>query len=368
MRPGSERGNAVTELWPGVRVGIGLVTAEVPPGSGRAPADEYSDTLRIAERAEQLGFDSLWTSEHHGVSDGYLPSQLVLLSAVAAVTARMRLGTGVLVAPVHDPLRLAEDAAVLDQLSRGRLTLGLALGWRAEEFRMFGVPARERVARLTDAVHILRRAFTGERFSYHGSVHACDDVLITPRPYQRGGPRILLGGSSQAAVRRAGLLGDGFIRSRRDGNAELGTDVKTALAGASEAGRSAGEYELVLLQNVGLVDRHAPDRTEGISASLAYQLGVYAALHSGDDTPGHGFRPRAVTPETVAASALWGTPRHVAAELAALVVAARPARRCELVLRLSYPGMDLPGSFRLLELFSGDVLPRLSETLMNQER
>jgi alkanesulfonate monooxygenase SsuD/methylene tetrahydromethanopterin reductase-like flavin-dependent oxidoreductase (luciferase family) len=257
---------------------------------------------------------------------------------------------------------------VLDQLSRGRLTLGLGLGWRAEEFRMFGVPARERVARLTDAVHILRGAFTGERFSYHGSVHACDDVLITPRPYQPGGPSILLGGSSQAAVRRAGLLGDGFIRSRRDGNAELGTDVKTALAGASEAGRSADEYELILLQNVGLVDRHAPDRTEGISASLAYQLGVYAALHAGDDTPGHGFRPRAVTPDTVAASALWGTPWHVAAELAALVVAARPARRCELVLRLSYPGMDLPVSLRLLELFSGDVLPRLSETLMNQER
>src|SRR3982074_754904 len=76
---------------PRVRIGIGLVTAEVPPNSQRTPADEYSGTLRIAERAEQLGFDSLWTSEHHGVSDGYLPSQLVLLSAVAAVTDRMRL-------------------------------------------------------------------------------------------------------------------------------------------------------------------------------------------------------------------------------------------------------------------------------------
>src|SRR5580692_13031761 len=108
----------MTGTWPAVRVGIGLVTAEVPPGSGRAPADEYSGTLRIAERAEELGFDSLWTSEHHGVSDGYLPSQLVLLSAVAAVTGRLRLGTGILVAPVYDPLRLAEDAAVLDQVSR----------------------------------------------------------------------------------------------------------------------------------------------------------------------------------------------------------------------------------------------------------
>jgi probable F420-dependent oxidoreductase len=342
-----------------VRVGIGLVTAEVPPDSRRSPADEYADTLRIAERAERLGFDSLWTSEHHGVSDGYLPSQLVLLSAVAAVTERMRLGTGVLVAPAHDPLRLAEDAAVLDQLSRGRLSLGLGLGWRAEEYRMFGVPGRERVARLTDTVHILREAFTGERFSYRGSAHACDDVLITPEPFQPGGPRILLGGSSSAAIRRAGLLGDGFIRSRRAGLAELASDVQLALAGASDA----DDFELVLLQNVGLVDRHAPDRAERISAALAYQLGVYSALHSGDDTPGHGFRPRAVPPSTVAASALWGTPQQVASELAALVLATRPGRNCELVLRLSYPGMELPDSLRLLELFSSDVLPRLHETL-----
>ena len=91
-----------------VRVGIGLVTAQVPPDSPRTPADEYAGTLRIAERAEQLGFDSLWTSEHHGVSDGYLPSPLVLLSAVAAVTGRIRLGTGVLIAPAHVLPRLHE--------------------------------------------------------------------------------------------------------------------------------------------------------------------------------------------------------------------------------------------------------------------
>jgi probable F420-dependent oxidoreductase len=353
----------VSGLAPRVRIGVGLVTAEVPPHSGRTLADEYADTLRIAERAEQLRFDSLWTSEHHGVSDGYLPSQLVLLSAVAAVTERIRLGTGVLVAPAHDPLRLAEDAAVLDQLSRGRLSLGLGLGWRAEEFRMFGVSGTDRVARLTDVVHILRKAFTGERFSHHGSAHAYDEVLVTPKPCRPGGPRILLGGSSPAAMRRAGLLGDGFIRSWRDGNAGLASDVHAALAGVGDAHRSAEDFEFVLLQNVGLVDRHAPDRTERISASLAYQLGVYSALHDNDDTPGRGFQARAVPPSTVAAAALWGTPQQVASALAELVVATGPDRRCELVLRLNYPGMDLSDSLRLLELFSGDVRPRLHEAL-----
>jgi hypothetical protein len=97
-----------------------------------------------------------------------------------------------------------------------------------------------------------------------------------------------------------------------------------ALGEAGEAGRDVSGFELVLLQNVGLVDRHAPDRTERISASLAYQLGMYSALHAGDDTPGHGFRAREVAPSTVAASALWGTPQQVAAGLAELV--RRPAR------------------------------------------
>src|SRR5438132_96120 len=171
-----------------------------------------------------------------------------MLAAFAAATSRIRLGTGVVLAPFHDPLRLAEDAAVVDQISGGRLILGLGLGWREEEFRMFGQRAKERVRRTVDAVEVLRRAWTGERFSYDGKVHSYDRVKVTPRPAQEPGVPIYLGGFTDQAVRRAGRLGDGYIRSRGgfdDAKGSLGL----AEEGAREAGRDGSRLGFAQLQN-----------------------------------------------------------------------------------------------------------------------
>src|SRR4051794_4702501 len=145
-----------------VKVGIGLFTGQVPPASDRTFNREYREVLEMARLAETLGFDSAWVSEHHGAGDGYLPSLLPMLAAVASATERMQLGTGVMLTPFHDPLRLAEDAAFVDQLSGGRLILGLGLGWREEEFRMFGQGVSERLRRTTETIEVLRRAWTGE--------------------------------------------------------------------------------------------------------------------------------------------------------------------------------------------------------------
>ncbi len=153
-----------------LRIGLGLFTGQVPAGSGRSFSREYRETVELVRLAEALGFDSAWVSEHHGASDGYLPSLLPMLAALASATERIRLGTGVVLTPLHDPLRLAEDAAVVDQISEGRLILGLGIAWRPEEFRMFGVPFAERLARTVETVEILRRAWTGERFSFAGEV------------------------------------------------------------------------------------------------------------------------------------------------------------------------------------------------------
>src|SRR5881296_52303 len=135
-----------------VQIGIGLFTAQIPPGSKRTFTQEYREVLDLVRLAETLGFDSAWVSEHHGSGDGYAPSLLPMLAAFAAATSRIKLGTGVLLAPFHNPLRLAEDAAVVDLISGGRLILGLGLAWREEEFRTFGVPMTERVRRTTETI------------------------------------------------------------------------------------------------------------------------------------------------------------------------------------------------------------------------
>src|SRR3989449_7775987 len=159
-----------------VQVGIGLFTAQVPPGSDRTFEREYRETIDLARLAETLGFESVWVSEHHGSGDGYMPSLLPTLAAFAAATEHIKLGTGVLLTPFHHPLRLAEDAATVDLISGGRLILGLGLGWREEEFRMFGVPLSERVRRTVETIEILRRAWRGRRFSYEGRIFSFDQV------------------------------------------------------------------------------------------------------------------------------------------------------------------------------------------------
>ena len=140
-------------------LGFGLITCERYPGDPRSDQDLYRDALELAAEAERLGFDSVWVSEHHFVDDAYLPSLLPMCAALAARTSRMAIGTSLLLAPLYEPVRLAEDAAVVDLISAGRLVLGLGLGWRREEFEAFGVSLSERGPRMEETVAILRQAW-----------------------------------------------------------------------------------------------------------------------------------------------------------------------------------------------------------------
>jgi alkanesulfonate monooxygenase SsuD/methylene tetrahydromethanopterin reductase-like flavin-dependent oxidoreductase (luciferase family) len=182
-----------------------------PEVAGTTMAERYAAALDMAEWADRIGLAFVVVSEHHGSPDGYLPSPLVLASAIAARTERIAIHVAAMVAAFHDPLRLAEDAAVADLVSQGRLELVIANGYVAEEFAMFGVPMGQRASRTSETVQTLRQAWTGEPFEFRGRT-----VQVTPRPFREAGPGLSLGGSSDAAARRAARLGVGFRPSTPD--------------------------------------------------------------------------------------------------------------------------------------------------------
>jgi probable F420-dependent oxidoreductase len=310
--------------------------------------------------AESAGFDSAWVSEHHGSADGYLPSLLPALAAFAAVTERMKLGTGVLLAPFHHPLRLAEDAAVVDQLSGGRLLLGLGLGWRAEELRMFKVARKERAARLEEIVAVLRAAWSGERFTHHGPFHSFDSVAVTPAPARPGGPPLLIGGLSEIACRRSGRLGDGYTRSLVGVGIETGLAAgiqacRWADAGAAEAGRPS-PVGFVTFQNAFV--QEDGDAWATVRSGVSHQLGVYRGWQSGSDVPGRALEVDAPPDAEARALTVVGGPDEVAASLAHLVRGFAD-RDLHLVVRLHYPGMSMETAARAIVLFGSEVIPTL---------
>jgi probable F420-dependent oxidoreductase len=340
-----------------LRIGIGLFTGQIPTGSPRSFTQEYRETIELVRLAESLGLDSAWVSEHHGSSDGYLPSLLPMLGAFAAVTERIQLGTGIVLTPFHEALRLAEDAAVVDQLSGGRLLLGLGLGWRTEEFRMFGVPVSQRARRTAETIEVLRRAWTGRRFSFEGRTMRYDRVKVTPAPARPGGPPIFLGGYDDRAVRRAGRLADGYIPDADDPD-ELDRALAVLAEGARSARRHPTQIALALMRNV--FPWRGDDHLRILRAGVSHQLGAYSAWDAGHDTPERDeLAPGPIDEDLLLDSTATGTPEEVALALRPIVERHAGRSEVHLIVRLHYPGMDLATAARATELFANEVAPTL---------
>ena len=178
------------------------------PLVGGAPDPEHF--RRVARAAEEAGFDSLWAGDHVAFHHPLL-DVTVALSAFAAVTERIALGAGVVLLPLRAPALVAREFASLDFLSGGRVILGVGVGGEsAKDFEAVGVPVRERGARTDEAMLALRELFSGPA-TFAGRFSAFEKISIEPRPAQPGGPPLWVGGRSEAAIRRAGRLGDGWM-------------------------------------------------------------------------------------------------------------------------------------------------------------
>lgn len=190
---------------------FGLYSSIANPPRGDDLDRAIDEVIAEAQLAEASGFDSCFFGEHHQDADGFLPSPLIVATAVAAHTRRLRVGTSVILLPLHHPFRVAEDAITLDLVSKGRLVLGVGIGYQSADFRAFSVPMEHRVGLFEEGVEIIRKCFTGEPFSFRGKHYTLEDVQIRPRPFQRGGPPLWIGASVPAALRRAGVMADAFV-------------------------------------------------------------------------------------------------------------------------------------------------------------
>ncbi|MFI9821920.1 LLM class flavin-dependent oxidoreductase [Streptomyces sp. NPDC052013] len=178
---------------------------------GASPAElaaRYRAALEMAAYADDRGITTVQTEEHHGVPDNWLPAPFAFAGAVLGATRRLSVTVSAMIGPLHDPLRLAEEIAVLDLLSGGRLITVAGIGYRPEEYALFGVDFAERGRLQDELLHTLLTAWTGEEFTHRGRT-----VRVTPRPYSEPHPLLLVGGSSRAAARRAARFGLPFFPS-----------------------------------------------------------------------------------------------------------------------------------------------------------
>ncbi len=199
----------------------------------------YRQSLDQIVWAESLGFDSIWLTEHHFCDDGYTPSPLVLAAAIGERTRRLRIGTNLMLLPLADPVRLAEDAAAVAILTDGRFDLGVGLGYREVEFEYFGRKLVNRPSLMEEGIHILRQAWSGAPVSHSGKRFNVRNLPVTPVPQKP--PRIFMGGMAEPAILRAARLGDGFLST-----GGIGHDVYVeALSTPSEGAICAGSWAII---------------------------------------------------------------------------------------------------------------------------
>ena len=270
-----------------------------PPQWAQSPSRLYGFTIELCQEAERLGAASVWFTEHHLFDDGYLTSPLTVLAAVAAKTSRIRLGTAVVVAPLHNTVDIAEQATVVDLISDGRLELGLGAGYRIPEFALFGVDPRSRFRRTEEAARQLRQLWNGDS--------------MAPQPVQDSVP-IWLGYQSPAGARRAGRLGEGLL------------SPDAALWAPYAQGLAEGGHSVSSARMAGGIHGWASEDPDGdwpvVSKHVAYQFDSYRKhMVEGTGAP----QPRPVDMDRLTNSArpgpvgsfTYGSPEYVAGQIRA---------------------------------------------------
>lgn len=171
----------------------------------------YPEFLAEVLLGEELEFDSVWLEEHHSVKDHYWPSPLLGLAGITTRTERLLLGTDVMVMPFYHPVRVAEDVAMLDIMSKGRFILGAAIGYKPDEFALYQTPLEKRGARFEEAIQLIKQLWTQDEVHFTGDYYQVEGLKIEPRPVSNPHPPLWLGGWGELSLRRAATLGNAWV-------------------------------------------------------------------------------------------------------------------------------------------------------------
>lgn len=341
---------------------FGLLFAfQVPPGSGIASHQPYRDMLDCLPRAEALGYVSSFQVSHHAQKDGLCPGPLIAVAGAAAVTRKMRVGTGVLLVSLYAPLKLAEDVAVLDNLSGGRFVFGVAPGYVTREFEAHGIPREERVGRFEEALDLMTEAWTQERFSFEGKYFRVPDTQLTPKPVQKPHPPLWYGVSAKASLRRAAKRRAVQIMSPRHGIPEL----QQHYAVYEEAARAEGWEipERPIIRQV-FVAETAPMAEERAAPAVNYLFReLYGAASAAGDRVLRSDDGSAITDseqvgfENFKERYIIGDPDFAIAKIREYEAAVNPS---EMICWMHMPGIRGEDAMRSVELFATEVMPHFA--------
>ncbi len=309
---------------------------------------DFEETIRECERAEVAGFDSVWLGEHHNNPLLY-PAPLVGLAAIAARTRRLRLGTAVLLLPLYHPVAVAEEGAMVDVISKGRLVLGVGAGYAPEEFALFGIPLKERGGRLEEGVTLIQRLWTEERVTHAGRHFRVADATVGPRPVQRPHPPIWFAAWAEPAIRRAARLGDAWLGGPSARLDELAACVR--LFRETRRADKQGEGEVALLRYVFVAE--SVQRARAVAGDpfiRSFESTYFRWPHPVVKRP-----PGDLTIERLAED------RIILGDPATCIGQIRRFRHAlglgHLICRISVPGIPRDAARASLDLFTREVMP-----------
>ena len=310
----------------------------------------FEETLRECERAEKAGFDSVWLGEHHN-NPILHPAPLIGLAAIASRTSRIGLGTGVLLLPLYHPMMVAEEGAMVDMISGGRLILGIGAGYAPEEFAAFGCPLSERGSRLEEGTALLTRLWTEEHVTHRGKHYQVNDATVTPRPVQRPRPPLWFGAWAKSAIYRAARLGDAWFVGPSANLEEIAPCARLYRRACAENGK--GEGEIALFRYVFV----APTTEEAMRPAGGPFIQAFERMYFRWPHPVVKRPPGQLTIERLAKDRIiLGDAKTCIDEINRFQEALNATH---LVCRFSVPGIPREACQRSLDLFSREVMPKL---------